>query len=274
MNILPHWDGGLACWTCLASVLVLGSTFLNLGLRNGWMAFTALGSLAFGLGLAWAAPALAQDSTADLQALMERAQARAQAVSGSVATWTATLNHKGDGYEPAAGEIAAQNKAAVIKGLGMMGDQALRQAGADMAAPAKNPGAIYVAVSLSMPTEDLRALARDAQKAGAQLVIRGLVNGSFKETVVRAKQVFDEHSASGLAIDPQVFRAFDVKAAPTFIAAVDVVQPCGSLGCQPAAPAYDKVAGNVSMQAALTALAIAGTSARPIAGAALERLKG
>ena len=274
MHAIPTWDGGPICWFCFAAVFGVGVSFLNLGVRNGWAVFTALGSGALAAVCLWAEPSLAQDSTADLQALVERAQARAQAVTGSVAKWTATLDHKGDAYEPAAGEIASQNKAAVIKGLGMMDDPALRQAGADMAAPARDPGALYVAVSLSMPTEDLRALARDAQKSGAQLVIRGLVNGSFKETIARAKQVFDEHSASGLAIDPQVFRAFDVKAAPTFIAAAGVVQPCGSLGCLPSAAAYDKVAGNISMEAALTALATAGTSAKPVASAALERLRG
>ena len=42
-------------------------------------------------------------------------------------------------------------------------------------------GALYIAVSLTMPKPALRQLALDANKAGAKVVIRGLVNGSFEQ---------------------------------------------------------------------------------------------
>ena len=118
---------------------------------------------------------------------------------------------------------------------------------------------VYVAVSFAMPPADLRRLAREAQAAGAVLVVRGLVRGSFQETLKAARQVFDEGSLGGVAIDPNVFRAFDIRATPTFIAAAGPVQPCArGLDCIPPAPPHDQLRGNVSLRAALRLLAAEG----------------
>jgi conjugal transfer pilus assembly protein TrbC len=106
------------------------------------------------------------------------------------------------------------------------------------------------------------------------VVIRGLVDGSFKATMLRVRQVFDDRSAGGVAIDPQVFKVFNVTAVPTVIAAGSRVEPCGSLGCTPTTPAFDKISGNISLDAALRALADEGTSGQAAARAARARLAG
>jgi conjugal transfer pilus assembly protein TrbC len=135
-------------------------------------------------------------------------------------------------------------------------------------------GVVYVAVSFSMPPADLRRLARDAQKAGAVLVIRGLVRGSFKETLLAARQVFDEGSLGGVSIDPNVFRAFDVQAVPTVIAAAAPVQPCAKgLECIPLAPAHDRIGGNISLGEALRRLKTDGEAGAEAAAAASARLE-
>jgi conjugal transfer pilus assembly protein TrbC len=136
-------------------------------------------------------------------------------------------------------------------------------------------GVVYVAVSFSMPAGDLRRLGRDAHKAGAELVIRGLVRGSFKETLLAARQVFDDDSLGGVAIDPNVFRAFKVQAVPTFIAASAPVQPCGKgLECVPVAPPHDALSGNISLGEALRLLKANGEAGASAAQSASERLGG
>ena len=234
-------------------------------------AFPALcmlgGATAFTLALAAEVPR----SEAELQALIDRAQARAAAASGSIAVWALTLERRGDAYEGDARALADQNHAKVAQGLGMMDDPALKAAGAMGPVPATQ-GALYVAVSLSMPPQALRALAEDAGKAHVQVVIRGLEGGSFKTTLEKIRTVFDEKSAAGLAIDPNVFRAFRIEAVPTFVASTAPAEACRGLGCLTATPAHDKMSGNISLGAALRVLASDGDQAAPLAAAALARL--
>jgi conjugal transfer pilus assembly protein TrbC len=243
-----------------------------LGLKTETHLCTALGSLLFALAITWAGPTLAQESEADLQALVDAAQERGRAQEAGLADWTAQIQERGSAYQAQAQAIEAQTGSRVAQGLGMMDDPTLRAAGRSFGQPAPAQGAIYIAVSLSMPPETLRALAADARKVGAKLVIRGLVDGSFKATFAKAREVFNENSAAGLAIDPQVFRAFQVKGAPTFIVARTPVDPCGGLTCVSAAPAHDMIAGNISLAAALRQLSSSGDQAVEISSTALSRL--
>jgi len=268
---LPAFDGGISCW-CLVIALVSGGTCaaiigwarLNLGLSGGGMVVLVVAGL-------WVAPALSQETGADLGALLQAAQARVDREQADMVAWATSLQHRGD---PDAGQAAAVEGASQVqRGAAMMDDPTLRGARLSPGAGA-DVGGVYVAVSLSMPPEALRELARDAHRAGARVVIRGLVDGSFKATMLRVRQVFDDRSAGGVAIDPQVFKAFDVTAVPTVIAARSRVEPCGTLGCIPAAPPFDKVSGNISLDAALKALEVEGTSGQAAASAARARLTG
>jgi conjugal transfer pilus assembly protein TrbC len=179
----------------------------------------------------------------------------------------------------AAQAIADDAPARTKQGLGLMqgstfdpGGDALQQMAKGQQPP---DGTVYIAVSFSMPPQDLRRLAKDAQKAGATVVIQGLVNGSFKETLLKARAVFDQDSLGGVAIDPNVFRAFKVQTAPTFIAARGPVHPCGhGLDCVPEAPANDQVRGNISLAEALRLLAESGSEAADVAATARDKLEG
>ena len=274
---LPAFDGGTLCW-CLAisflsggvAAAVIGWMRLNLGL-------SAFGIVVLVIAGTWVAPALSQETGADLGALLQAAQARVDREQADMAQWATSLQHRGDTEASQASALEAASEVQLKRGAEMMDDPALRgaQPGPIVGAGADTDrGGVYVAVSLSMPPEALRELARDAHRAGARVVIRGLVDGSFKATMVRVRQVFDDRSAGGVAIDPQVFKAFEVTAVPTVIAVRSRVEPCGTLGCIPTAPAFDTISGNISLEAALKILAEEGASGQAPARAALERLVG
>lgn len=134
-------------------------------------------------------------------------------------------------------------------------------------------GVVYIAVSLSMPKASLRQLARDAEKAQAVLVIRGLLDGSFTKTQTALKGVFVEGEPAGLIIDPRVFQQYHVERVPSFIAATDEVQPCEEgIECDRPDVPFDVVRGNVSLGQALRLLADKGTAAPDVAAKALSRM--
>lgn len=269
---IPLWHDCWACWALFAALVACGLALVNLGLKTDTHLCTVLGSLLFAVSLAWAGPTLAQESEADLQALVNAAEEKGRSQEAGLADWTAQVQARGAAYQAQAQAIENETGVRVAQGLGMMDDPTLRAAGKTFGQPAPAEGAIYIAVSLSMPPDTLRALAADARKVGAKLVIRGLVDGSFKLTFAKAREVFNENSAAGLAIDPQVFRAFHVQGAPTFIVAKAPVEPCGGLNCVSAAPAHDLIAGNISLLAALRQLASAGDQATEVSASALDRL--
>jgi conjugal transfer pilus assembly protein TrbC len=273
---LPAFDGGIFCW-CLVAALVCGGAAATI---VGWMrlhlGLGACGMLVLAIAGMWVAPALSQEigaqkTGADLQPLLQAAQARVDRQQANMVEWASSLQHRGDPDAAQAAAIEAASQTQLQTGGAMMDDPALRGARLSPQANA-DAGGVYVAVSLSMPPEALRVLARDAHKAGARVVIRGLVDGSFKATLLRVRQVFDDRSAGGVAIDPRVFKAFDVTAVPVVIAARSPVEPCGKLGCSPQIPPFDKVSGNISLEAALKILADEGENGQAGARAALARL--
>ena len=114
---------------------------------------------------------------------------------------------------------------------------------------------LYVAVSLSMPASTLVTLSDQVNKAGGRLVIRGLKNNSFEDTVAAVKGL----SEKGVAIDinPKVFREFKIIKVPSFV----VISPNG----------IDKMTGNVGLRYALEEFASSGES-KEEAGKSLVKL--
>lgn len=238
-----------------------------------WVSYALAGGL--GVGIIWAAaPSLAQSAGE----LVERVQKRTEgARPDAQALFESVKGREGAFREQAQAVVDAGGAAAVLKrGFAGLEDTDFRGGGALATIgeePANPQGVVYVAVSFSMPPDDLRRLARDAQRAGAVVVIRGLVKGSFQQTLVRARQVFDEESVGGVAIDPNVFRAFNIQAVPTFIAAKAPVQPCGAgIDCVPVAPDHDRVSGNITLGAALEALREGRGAGAGAAAAASQKL--
>lgn len=62
--------------------------------------------------------------------------------------------------------------------------------------------------------------------------------------------------AGGLAIDPTLFRRFKVEAVPVYVVLAEPLATCESQGCaEDPLPRHDRVAGNISLQAALEMVA-------------------
>lgn len=113
-----------------------------------------------------------------------------------------------------------------------------------------------VFVSLSMPEASLKAIIRDASQAGGIVVFRGFPNNSAKEFVTRLSRAVDESSQfASIGIDPRLFRAFDVQAVPAYVVASSDFDLCDGMACRTPPPPHDMMAGNVSVQYALSTFA-------------------
>ncbi|MCY4488015.1 MAG: type-F conjugative transfer system pilin assembly protein TrbC [Deltaproteobacteria bacterium] len=132
---------------------------------------------------------------------------------------------------------------------------------------------VIVFMSLSAPAESWRQWSREAARIGAPLVLRGLGPDGFQATVKRIGPFLDR--GSGAAIDPRLFRLFDIKAVPAVAVVPDGVPPCESRGCSAdPAPPHDRVAGNIGLEAALEAIASEGGPGRVAARRHLADLRG
>lgn len=121
-----------------------------------------------------------------------------------------------------------------------------------------------LAVSLSMPSVALKQYIQQAHTYHIPIVIRGLYTtpsdtaahksiGSFHDTEVKIKSLIGKSKHGGIAIDPMVFRSFQVKVVPTLIvfdSSCDAEQgkPCSK-------DSYDMVKGNIPIQKQLTIIA-------------------
>ena len=133
---------------------------------------------------------------------------------------------------------------------------------------------ILIFTSLSVPAVSWRQWAREAALSGAPLVLRGVGAGGLPET---ARRIGDRlgGAEAGVAIDPRLFRLFGIERVPAVAVVPGGVPPCRSRGCtDDPAPPHDLIAGNISLAAALQAVALEGTVGRDAARAHLRRLGG
>ena len=89
-----------------------------------------------------------------------------------------------------------------------------------------------VFISSSMPSKSIQQWAIQADKLGAQLIMRGFVNNSFKETVILARELFSNHRVGGFNVDPFKFKQYEIEMVPAVVldvgGGVDKVQ--GDIG--------------------------------------------
>jgi len=150
-------------------------------------------------------------------------------------------------------------------------DQAGRLAGR-LSEPPRGPE-IIVFMSLSVPGASLRQWSREAARIGAPLVLRGVGPQGLRTTVKRVGAHLAE--GAGAAIDPRLFRLFEVKAVPAVAVVPGGVPPCESRGCSAdPAPAHDLVRGNIGLEAALSIIAHEGDPGRETARRHLTALRG
>jgi len=113
--------------------------------------------------------------------------------------------------------------------------------------------------SFSMPQSALKQLSGDIKKVGGALVIRGLINNSFKETAITLQKL-----GEGILLDPTLFEKYNITSVPTFIIFEGDLKDDHSI--------YDRLTGNVSLRFVLEKVAQEG-EIKSVA-LLLEKLKG
>ena len=132
---------------------------------------------------------------------------------------------------------------------------------------------LIVFASLSMPPKSLKPLIRDAARAGGSVVFNGFPGNSMKAFQQGIGAVVEDqaHYAS-IGIDPRLFRAFEVRAVPTFVVVTSDFAPCEGLRCETRVPPFDRMSGNVTLSHVLATFAQGQGPGAAIAEQALARL--
>jgi conjugal transfer pilus assembly protein TrbC len=127
-------------------------------------------------------------------------------------------------------------------------------------APEKKDEGLLVLISLSMPKASLARLVDESARYGFPLVLRGMVNDSWKDTL-SAMQSLIGNTAASVQIDPRLFTRFDVKVVPTTV----VVSA--------ATERWVAVQGDVSVGYALEKIADSNSPVKALAQMYLDRMK-
>lgn len=149
---------------------------------------------------------------------------------------------------------------------------------APVAAPAPTGPPLLIFISFSMPEASLRGLAREAERTGAVLVLRGLVEDSWEATLKRIAGILSADGRLGqdvrgpsIAVDPTLFRRFEVTEVPAFILTGDALERCDRHRCP--VPDHVRLGGDVSLDYALARFARVRGWQSPAARALLRRLR-
>ena len=236
----------------------------------------ALGIPLAGLALAQSAPeridldairAQAAEHAKDADALAATVRRRAEAVQGEAEQSQNEARTSAARYAESLPPARQVNDTfdfeAMVKG----------RAEAEKAPLSEGPRFIAFA-SLSMPPEALKALVRDMGRAGGVTVLRGFPAGDaalFKQTLAAIWQ--GEDAPAALGIDPRLFRAFQVDAAPSFVMAASDFAPCDGFDCRDAPPPHDRLTGNVTVAQVLETFSEGGGPGAAMARLHLARLQ-
>jgi conjugal transfer pilus assembly protein TrbC len=117
--------------------------------------------------------------------------------------------------------------------------------------PGKAGPKVLIFVSFAMPESTLQRLLDQAARAGATLVLRGLVNGSIRDTVIRMQALIGTRRVA-VQIDPEAFDRYGIAGTPTFVLAMDTAgtEACRSRACG-SSQQFVKVAGDVTLEYAM-----------------------
>lgn len=148
------------------------------------------------------------------------------------------------------------------------------QAAAEKASLGGTPRFIAFA-SLSMPPEALKALVHDMARAGGVTVLRGFPQGNSEGFKKRLAAIWSDSTEAGsLGIDPRLFRAFEIEAAPSFVMLSTDFAPCDGFDCISNVPPHDRIAGNISVGEVLETFASGRGPSAELARLHGERLQG
>lgn len=132
----------------------------------------------------------------------------------------------------------------------------IREMAAQLHVKQESQQGVMIFVSLSMPKPSLRQILVEARAYKIPVLIRGLVNNSFKDTKAKMDNILQQgnHILNGATeLNPMWFRQFNIQKVPAFVS-YKRGENC-SLGhlCQNVK--YDVLYGNISVDQALGFLA-------------------
>lgn len=129
--------------------------------------------------------------------------------------------------------------------------------------PGKPGPKLLIFVSFAMPETTLQRLVDQAARAGSTLVLRGLVNGSIRETVTRMQALIGSRRVA-VQIDPEAFDRYGITRTPTFVLVMDDTgtEACASRACD-SSQEFGKVAGDVTLDYAMQFLNRSSQGSRP-----------
>jgi conjugal transfer pilus assembly protein TrbC len=117
--------------------------------------------------------------------------------------------------------------------------------------PGKAGPKVLIFVSFAMPEATLQRLVDQAARAGATLVLRGLINGSIRDTVTRMQSLIGSRRVA-VQIDPEAFDRYGITRTPSFVLAADSARAevCATRACG-SSQQFVKVAGDVTLDYAM-----------------------
>jgi conjugal transfer pilus assembly protein TrbC len=138
----------------------------------------------------------------------------------------------------------------------------------NLSATEKRYPTILVFVSFSMSKDSLKQWLAQAQQVQSNLIIRGLINNSFKDTAAVLTPLLKEQPG-GLLLDPTLFKRYNIEKVPAVVVQDNSTCPVNQ-SCQ---ESYTVVYGNTSLLYALNKIASSQTRVASIAAQAIKRLK-
>lgn len=209
----------------------------------------------------------AAEHTEDAQALATNVRERAEALTEEAQTIQTEAQANRVSY---ADSITVTKTDAVLDFDAMIAGQAQ----AERASLGESPRFIAFA-SLSMPPAALKALVHDMTRAGGVTVLRGFPEGNSAAFKKRLAAIWsDSNEAGSLGIDPRPFRAFEIKAAPSFVMLSTGFTPCDGFDCTSSVPPHDRIAGNISVEEVLETFAAGRGPGAELARLHRNRLQG
>jgi conjugal transfer pilus assembly protein TrbC len=156
-------------------------------------------------------------------------------------------------------------------------DQIIAGAGAQLAgnddARRKAAPVLVAFASTAMPEQSLQRMIADVSKAGGVVVFRGFLPDGSKPFLAQLQKVIQQGDQAHVRIDPRLFRAFDVREVPTYVAVSSSFDLCDSLDCKTIPTPFDTIRGNVTTAYALQTFADGNGPGAAVARAGLHNLE-
>ena len=81
----------------------------------------------------------------------------------------------------------------------------------------KDYPSVIIFVSFSMSDESISSYLHDARKIHASVVIRGLINNSFKDTFLKMTNIVKQAGGGGVELNPPLFKKFSITRVPAVV---------------------------------------------------------